>query len=566
MKKKQTIVCDNTLGKALLTNPVTGELAWTKYIKEKPSAKQLAFCMLPHREALFGGAAGGGKSSALLMCALQFVDVPKYNAIIFRKSLADLERAEGLLDRAWDWLSPWINAGEVAYDASTHRFLFAEGGSLTFGFIGSATAWEHYQGGAYQNVMWDELTQHSERYYNEMKGRLRRGLCNSHEGRTVNGHLDPLPFDPECPSCQEYRLVSRVPLRIRSTSNPGGQGAQWVKKHFKLKRTKDTKYIASTRGITEEQAALYVKGGGTGWEGGDPTKPYIPSFYTDNPGLDHEAYKTSLADITDEERFAELAKGDWEYTNNGRFKKQWFVRRYRLVGGYVRVLAEDGKDQYSFHVNQLRKYIIVDVAASEREGVAGESFMVTTSGAQTLPASWTCIGTFGITPKQDLLILDVESFQKEVPEIFDHLKEACRKWRPMHVGIDAKGLGKAVAQMALQMGIPVQEILVHHSKIQNSYEAQLRCRQGKVIIPSEDTSLWDVEEWLDLITAWRGFKDERDDEIDVLSNACHHFTMVGGNMDLDYSLMLHANDLPIVSDHNRLRIDFDPSQAAFDSW
>ena len=51
-------------------------------------------------EALFGGAAGGGKSSALLMSALQYVDVPGYSAILFRKTFADLSLPGALMDRA----------------------------------------------------------------------------------------------------------------------------------------------------------------------------------------------------------------------------------------------------------------------------------------------------------------------------------------------------------------------------------------------------------------------------------------------------------------------------------
>lgn len=35
-------------------------LKWTEYIPHEPTAKQLAFLSLPHREAFFGGAAGGG--------------------------------------------------------------------------------------------------------------------------------------------------------------------------------------------------------------------------------------------------------------------------------------------------------------------------------------------------------------------------------------------------------------------------------------------------------------------------------------------------------------------------
>ena len=48
---------------------------------------------------LYGGAAGGGKSDALLMCALQFVEVPGYSAIIFRRTLKMLEKSGGLIPR-----------------------------------------------------------------------------------------------------------------------------------------------------------------------------------------------------------------------------------------------------------------------------------------------------------------------------------------------------------------------------------------------------------------------------------------------------------------------------------
>lgn len=35
-------------------------IPWSSYIPHMPSKKQLAFLLLPHRDALFGGAAGGG--------------------------------------------------------------------------------------------------------------------------------------------------------------------------------------------------------------------------------------------------------------------------------------------------------------------------------------------------------------------------------------------------------------------------------------------------------------------------------------------------------------------------
>ena len=53
----------------------------------RPSPRQEAFLLLPVFEAFFGGAAGGGKSVALLMDALQYSDVPGYAALLLRPTL-----------------------------------------------------------------------------------------------------------------------------------------------------------------------------------------------------------------------------------------------------------------------------------------------------------------------------------------------------------------------------------------------------------------------------------------------------------------------------------------------
>ena len=48
-------------------------------------------------EALYGGAAGGGKSDALLAEALRQVHIPHYRAILFRKTYPQLT---ALIDRS----------------------------------------------------------------------------------------------------------------------------------------------------------------------------------------------------------------------------------------------------------------------------------------------------------------------------------------------------------------------------------------------------------------------------------------------------------------------------------
>ena len=61
-----------------MARPVTPRM--TPYIIETPTPKQQVFLLLDCKEAMYGGAAGPGKSSALLMAALQYADTPGYAA------------------------------------------------------------------------------------------------------------------------------------------------------------------------------------------------------------------------------------------------------------------------------------------------------------------------------------------------------------------------------------------------------------------------------------------------------------------------------------------------------
>ena len=59
------------------------------------------------KEVLIGGAAGGSKSTSLLMRALFYVqdDANEYHTLILRRTLSDLKRKGALIHKASQWLN-----------------------------------------------------------------------------------------------------------------------------------------------------------------------------------------------------------------------------------------------------------------------------------------------------------------------------------------------------------------------------------------------------------------------------------------------------------------------------
>ncbi len=177
-----------------------------------PTPKQTAFLLVPHREVLFGGAAGGGKSIGVLAAASQYLDVPGYSALVLRQTYKDLALPGGLMDIAHQW---WANT-DAKWKAQDYTWTFPGGGTLVFGYLERESDKYRYQGTNYQYIGFDELTQfETETRYLYLFSRLRR----------LKGF--------------------EVPLRVRATSNPGGIGHEWVKKRFMTERTSDRLFIPS---------------------------------------------------------------------------------------------------------------------------------------------------------------------------------------------------------------------------------------------------------------------------------------------------------------------------------
>lgn len=168
------------------------------FIPQTPTPQQALFLTDPRREAFYGGAAGGGKSSAILMAGLQHVDQPDYAGLILRRTYADLALPGAIMERSQDWL----RGTAAKWNDTEKTWTFPSGATLTFGYLQHAGDKYRYQGSEFQFIGFDELTQFPEEDYRYLFSRLRRNE------------------------------LSKVPLRMRGAANPGGLGHEWVYRRF----------------------------------------------------------------------------------------------------------------------------------------------------------------------------------------------------------------------------------------------------------------------------------------------------------------------------------------------
>lgn len=278
-------------------------------IKTGITIPQAEFLAYEGREALYGGAAGGGKSVSVLIAGLQYVSVPKYSALIMRRTFKQLAKADSILEKAKEWL---LGKPGVKYNGDDHKFtFFPSKATLEFGHMDHEQSKFDYQGGSWTFVGVDEATQ-------------------------FTGPM--LAY----PRTRQRRLVgSTVPVRWRGGSNPGGIGHDFIK-------------------------ARYIKAP----DGSDPSTPnrqFFPAKLDDNPHIDREDYITQLKESgIDGLTLKQLLAGDWDAVGGGRFKPEWFLDRYTMRGDYIILKRRGVEAQREFRLVECDVFMTVDPAASEK--------------------------------------------------------------------------------------------------------------------------------------------------------------------------------------------------------
>lgn len=237
---------------------------------------QEKFLALPDSifEGFYGGAAGGGKSDALLMLPLVrgFYKNPAFKGIIFRRTFPQLE--ESLILRSKTQIG--VNGPSYydfggKYNDQKHVWTFPSGATMRFSYMDRDEDALDHKSAEYNYAAFDELTTFTEFMYTYLTSRVRSA--------------DPL-----------------LPAIVRSASNPGDIGHLWVRQRFVEPFKFGYKVIHAKLPNSE-----IIK------------RIFIPAKLSDNPHLNEADpnYTNRLELLPEAERKA-LKEGDW-WTFSGQF-------------------------------------------------------------------------------------------------------------------------------------------------------------------------------------------------------------------------------------------------------
>lgn len=111
---------------------------------------------------IYGGAAGGGKTFALLLDLLRAVGDPHFRAVVFRRVTSSITAQKGLLDESRQ-LYPY--AGGHVITSPRIEWRFPSGAKIQFNHLQFTKNLEDHKGAQYTAIHFDELTEFEEEMF-----------------------------------------------------------------------------------------------------------------------------------------------------------------------------------------------------------------------------------------------------------------------------------------------------------------------------------------------------------------------------------------------------------------
>ena len=245
-----------------LPQAVKKDLAEANVLFSANDGPQTDFLAADEKDVLYGGAAGGGKSYAMLVDPLRYAHRKAHRALILRRSMPELREMIDKSRELYPQAFPGAKCREVEKLGN-----FPSGAKIEFGFLERDADVYRYQGQAYSWIGFDEITHlPTEFSWNYLASRLRT-------------------TDPE------------IKTYLRCTANPGGVGSQWVKRRY-IDSNEPNKSFLGTDGLTRK---------------------FIPAKLADNPYLSEDGvYEQMLNSLPPIQR-RQLLEGNWDVAEGAAF-------------------------------------------------------------------------------------------------------------------------------------------------------------------------------------------------------------------------------------------------------
>lgn len=396
-------------------------------------------------------------------------DVDRYptSALVIRKTYKDLSQRGGLLSRSHEW---WKKT-DAHWDGINKTWTFPTGATVQFGYMDNENDHHRYQGGEYQIICFDELTQLRYYQYIYLFTRLRK------------------------------LLGSPVKTRVRAGTNPGGEGHEWVKKHFNLP---------------------------DGPKGKDArTRRFVFSTLDDNPHLDTEEYEKSLAMLEQtgisDVSYKQLRYGEWDAVGTGGY---FDTRKINLIdytqiphpSSFSQVLwywdfgttepVEENPDPdwtVGLLIAQTREHRTFHIVSTRGEDVDGSKMV---EGKRVVPIQL-----------PDLYLLNIIRFRGGPSVIETEIRNAAKStgrnvpiWLEQEKGAAGKNFVHSYRTHVLP-GYKVRGFKVYGDKASRGRVGARACNVGRLWVP-EAAPWWpDFKSEADV---FNGLGKTHDDQIDVL--------------------------------------------------
>lgn len=233
-----------------------------------PSTRQTVFHTSPAFETMYGGAAGGGKTAALVAEAVTYaLEYPKARIYLFRRTIPELKQS--VVPEIYKQCGPYIESGGMRYNSQDRTFTFRNGSIIQLAYCENLADMYRYQSAEIHLLLIDELTHFTQEEYEYLKTRI--------------------------------RSTGEHPLKVMCATNPGNIGHGWVKSYF-IDVSSPEKIFTDKQGNS---------------------RMFVPAKIDDHPiEAFRISYSRQLDSLSDPDLKRALRSGDWDIFS-GQVFTEW---------------------------------------------------------------------------------------------------------------------------------------------------------------------------------------------------------------------------------------------------